>query len=67
MKMTKMQWVTLAALILYLAYEFILVRDWAAELPPSDPVIRVDLFIIYPILVILILVSLLQFLRKNRK
>jgi hypothetical protein len=65
MKLTKLQWVTLAALLAYLVYEFVLIPRWEATLPESDPVIRADIFLIYPILLILIAISVIQFFRKN--
>ena len=65
MKLTKLQWGTLAAIGGYLAYEFYFVSRWEATLPPSDPVIRADLIFIYPLLLILIIISLVQVLRNK--
>lgn len=65
MKLTKIQWVTVIAILSYLIYEFIFVRNWAAGLPESDPIIRADLFLIYPVLLILIIISLLQLIRRK--
>ena len=65
MKLTKIQWVTLVAILAYLIYEFILIPRWEATLPESDPVIRADIFLIYPVLLILILISVFQFFRKK--
>ncbi|MGB5402915.1 MAG: hypothetical protein WBN13_02975 [Robiginitalea sp.] len=65
MKLTKIQWVTLVAILVYLIYEFIMIPRWEATLPESDPVIRADIFLIYPVLLILILISVFQFFRKK--
>ena len=65
MKLTKIQWVTLVALLAYLVYEFILIPKWEATLPESDPVIRADIFLIYPVLLILVLISAIQFFRNK--
>ncbi|MGB5509842.1 hypothetical protein [Robiginitalea sp.] len=65
MKLTKIQWVTLVAILVYLIYEFIMIPGWEATLPESDPVIRADIFLIYPVLLILILISVFQFFRKK--
>ncbi|MGA9239092.1 hypothetical protein, partial [Robiginitalea sp.] len=61
MKMTKIQWVTLVAILAYLIYEFILIPRWEATLPESDPVIRADVFLIYPVLLILVVISAIQY------
>ncbi|MGB5315089.1 MAG: hypothetical protein WBN56_03755 [Robiginitalea sp.] len=65
MKLTKIQWVTLVAILAYLIYEFILIPRWEATLPESDPVIRADIFLIYPVLLILVVISAIQFIRKK--
>ncbi|MGB5244725.1 MAG: hypothetical protein WBN28_12315 [Lutimonas sp.] len=59
-KLRFFQRMTLLAWGLYLVWE-VLVWQWAKGLAPSDPVIRADLFIIYPILGILSAISLWQF------
>lgn len=67
MKLTVIQIITIVALLAYLIWE-IAVNQWAKGLPESDPVIRVDYLIIIPVLGILILISIIQFIRgKNRK
>ncbi len=66
MRLTIVQWVTLAGLLAYLAYEFYFVPRWEATLPPSDPVIRADLFFIYPVLAILLVISVIQMVRKRK-
>ena len=65
-KITKFQIVTLVAFAAYLFYEFVLVRNWASGLPESDPIIRADLVLIYPVLALLALVSLYQLFRKGK-
>ena len=65
MNLTKIQWVTLVAILAYLIYEFILIPRWEATLPESDPVIRADIFLIYPVLLILVVISAIQFIRKK--
>jgi hypothetical protein len=65
MRLTTVQWLTLAAIAAYLIYEFYFVSRWEATLPESDPVIRADLIFIYPILLILIVISVVQFIRKK--
>ncbi len=65
MKLTKLQWFTLGAIAAYLIYEFYFVSRWEATLPESDPVIRGDLVFIYPVLLVLIILSVVQFVRKK--
>lgn len=66
MRLSYVQWITLGALMAYLAYELYLVPRWEANLPPGDPVIRADLFFIYPMLAILVVISALQLIRKRK-
>ena len=67
MKLTKVQIITIIALIAYLIWEFA-VKQWEKGLPESDPVIRADYVLIFPVLGILILVSIYQFIKgRNRK
>ena len=63
-KLTSVQKVTVGFLVLYIGWE-ILVQIWANSLPPSDPVIRADLLIIYPLLILLIGISLIQFIKRS--
>ena len=63
-KITKLQIVSMIALLSYGAWE-LYVKKWQASLPPGDPVIRVDLFIILPVLLGLCIASLVQL--KNKK
>ncbi len=65
MNLTKFQWLTLVAIVAYLIYEFYFVSRWEATLPASDPVIRGDLIFIYPVLLLLIIISVVQFIRKK--
>ena len=65
MKLTTFQWLTLVALAAYLIYEFYFVSRWEATLPASDPVIRGDLVFIYPVLLLLIIISVVQYIRKK--
>jgi hypothetical protein len=60
--MSKTQWVTLLAFGAYFLWEFVLLAGWKAE--TQGPLIRVDLLIIYPALLILAVVSALQFFRR---
>ncbi len=66
MKLTKIQWLTLAAIAGYLIYEFYFVARWAADLPPSDPIIRGDLVFIYPVLLVLVVISFVQYFRNKK-
>ena len=66
MKLTVVQKITLLAIVAYIIWE-IAVQQWANDLPPSDPVIRADLILIIPILAILIIISLIQFIRRRNK
>lgn len=63
-KITKMQILTGVLLMLYAVWEVSVYR-WAQTLPASDPIIRVDLIIIYPVLLICIIISLIQFKRRR--
>ncbi len=58
MIMTKIQKTTIALVIAYIIYEISL-RIWDPEAN-----IRVDLLIIYPILIVLIVISLVQKFKK---
>lgn len=63
-KLTKIQKFTIAAFVLYILWETA-IQIWATTLPPGDPVIRADLILIYPVLIILIIISVIQLI-KNR-
>lgn len=60
--MTRIQKITVFLLVVYAVWE-IVVQIWAQN--EDTAVIRVDLFIIYPILLILLLISLFQYIRKK--
>lgn len=62
-KITKIQTLTIISLILYAIWEFY-VAQWAKT--ETGPIIRVDLTIIYPILITLIILSIGQ-LRTRKK
>lgn len=65
-KLTLIQKITVTSLILYILWE-IAVRIWMTTLPPDDPVIRADLILILPVLIILIVISLIQFIIRKIK
>jgi len=63
--LTKFQIITLFLIIAYLIWE-ITVRIWSESQPESGgAIIRVDLIIIYPILLVLIIISAYQYLKKG--
>jgi len=62
--MTRIQSMTLVLLIGYLIWE-ISVWFWKQSLPESDPVIRVDLIFIYPLLVTFIIISIYQYFKHS--
>lgn len=64
-KITKIQIITIIALIAYAIWE-IKVYLWAKTLPDWDPIIRVDLVIIYPVLLILLIASITQLIKKKK-
>lgn len=61
--MTKTQIFTVLFLLAYWYYESHLVRNWIRTTPGH--VVRVDLYMIIPIITILVIVSLVQLLRKH--
>lgn len=65
-KLTLIQKITVICIILYVIWE-IAVRIWMTTLPPDDPVIRADLILILPVLIILIVISLIQFIIRKIK
>lgn len=60
--MTKTQKATLILLLTYLIWE-VVVQIWSRN--EEGPIIRADLILIYPILGIMIILSLYQLIRKN--
>ena len=62
--LTKIQIVTIVLIIAYILWE-IVIRIWSKTQPSSGgALIRVDLMIIYPVLLILIIISLYQFFKR---
>jgi hypothetical protein len=62
--MTKVQITTVILIIAYIVWE-ISVQIWAKnQQGTGGAVIRVDLFIIYPLLLIFIIISLYQYFKK---
>jgi hypothetical protein len=59
--MTTIQKITIGLIIAYLIWELI-VKFWAKN--ESGPIIRADLFFIYPVLGVFVLISLFQLIRK---
>jgi hypothetical protein len=64
--MTKTQITTNILFVLYGLWE-ILVQIWELRSENSGPIIRVDLLIIYPVLLILIIISTIQFIKKRNR
>lgn len=64
-KLTKVQWVTIGLIVFYLLWEFVILASWKAE--TEGPLIRVDLLLIYPLIVIMVIISIWQYLKKSRK
>lgn len=65
MSWTKIQRATLVALVAYAIYEGVFVTAWRATLPPGDPIIRADLIFLYPLLLLLLFISVAQAVWKN--
>lgn len=61
---SSIQRITIAFLIGYFFWE-IGIYFWSQSLPKSDPIIRVDLIFIYPVLLILIAISMYQFFKHK--
>jgi hypothetical protein len=61
--MTKTQIATFVLLASYLIWE-VIVQIWARKI--EGPIIRADLLFIYPVLVILIIISLYQRIRNKK-
>jgi len=53
--------------VLFIGYVFweLGIWIWARNLPPHDPIIRVDLVIIYPLLLLFIFISAYQYFKNN--
>jgi len=63
-KITKTQITTIVLLMSYAIWEFYVARWVATE---SGPIIRVDLVVIYPILILFIFLSLGQFIKIKKQ
>lgn len=62
-KITKTQIVTIISLILYAIWEFY-AATWAKT--EAGPIIRIDLLIIFPILIVLIVLSIRQLFTRKK-
>ncbi len=62
-KITKMQMVTIVAILLYIVWE-IYIGIWSKT--QVGAIIRVDVFIIYPVLIALIIISIKQYIKNKR-
>ena len=53
--------------VLFIGYVFweLGIWIWARKLPPHDPIIRVDLVIIYPLLLLFVFISAYQYFKNN--
>jgi hypothetical protein len=61
--LTRIQKITISLIIAYVFWE-IAIWVWAKSLTVSGPVIRVDLLIIYPVILTFIIISLYQYFKK---
>ncbi len=64
-QITIIQWLTIGSIVLYLLWEYYFLADWKAE--TSGPLIRVDLLLIYPLILVGIIISLWQLLKRKNK
>lgn len=62
---TKIQIATLILIIAYFIWE-ISVWQWSQTLTAPGPIIRVDLILIYPMLLVLIVLSIIQLIKKKK-
>jgi hypothetical protein len=62
-KITKVQIITIFLIFAYFMWELV-VWFWARSEDINGAIIRVDLLIIYPILLIFIIISIYQFFKK---
>lgn len=60
--LTKVQLFTIFSLLAYAVWE-VAVQVWAKGV--EGPIIRVDLVFIYPILVVLVIISIIQFVKRK--
>ncbi|MCT4601384.1 MAG: hypothetical protein N4A59_00600 [Marinifilum sp.] len=63
-KITTTQWFTIGLVILYLFWEFIFLASWKEN--TEGPLLRVDLLLIYPLILTGIIRSLWQLIKKGR-
>jgi hypothetical protein len=63
-KMTTIQWATIGLIILYILWEFVLLSSWKEN--TEGPLIRVDLLLLYPLILLGIVVSAVQFLKRKK-
>lgn len=61
---TVVQCLTIGAVILYLFWDYYLLADWKAE--TKGPLIRVDLLLIYPLILIGIVISFWQLFKQKK-
>lgn len=61
-KITKIQLFTIIFLIAYAVWE-VAVQIWARGV--AGPIIRIDLIFIYPISVLLVVLSIIQFIKRK--
>lgn len=66
MKLSVVQILTVVGLIAFGIYELWYLPRWMATLSPDDAVIRTDLIIFVPVLIILVIISVIQFFRKKK-
>jgi hypothetical protein len=62
--LTRIQKITISLIIAYAIWE-ISIWIWLNSLPEYDPIIRVDLLIIYPVLIVFIIISIFQYYKKK--
>ena len=63
MKLTKLQIATIIIFVIYFIWE-VTVQLWARAI--EGPVIRVDLVLIFPVLLLMIILVVIQRIRKNK-
>lgn len=65
MRVTKIQVFTVLSIIGFLIYEIWYIPEWLKTLEKGDPPIRLDIIIFLPIVVLLIMLSVIQLIRKK--
>lgn len=61
--LTRIQRITVALFIAYVVWEAA-VYFWRMSLPPHDPIIRGDLVLILPVLLLFLAISIYQYAKK---